>query len=142
MMRPNYIADDENPCYCGESCEETGKRWNWSVLCSVCKAHTKHEHCDESHCMDAAGRCACHVCGECGEFVDDGEKYCAECDKSCGQDCGCDSRTEHDAAIERSRLDFLRDPGPAPAHFTPEQTARAAKGIAEAQRKAGLPVTQ
>ena len=81
-------------------------------------------------------------CEECGEYVDDGETICDACDKAgCKHECGCDSLREHNAAVEQSRLDFLRDIGEPPSHFTPEQTARAMTGIREAQRKAGLPVT-
>ncbi len=77
--RPDYIADPERPCYCGESCEETGARWQRGVLCSVCAAHAKHEHCDrEQHCLDANGLCACHACVWCGEFVEEGDRYCSD----------------------------------------------------------------
>ena len=57
-MRPNYIATEDSPCYCGEPCEETGRRWNPGVLCRVCQEHVKHDHCDEAHCI-VDGRCEC-----------------------------------------------------------------------------------
>lgn len=57
---------------------------------------------------------------------------------SCGYECGCDSIEEHDAEFERERLEFLRDPGPPPAHMSEDGVARARRGIAEARRKAGL----
>ncbi len=76
-MRPNYIADPERPCYCGESCEETGKRWNSNVLCRVCQEHTKHEHCDEEHHCIVNGVCDCNACIVCGELAEDG-KYCSD----------------------------------------------------------------
>lgn len=146
MQRPNYIADPDRPCYCGTPCEETGRRWNPSVLCAVCKEHAKHEHCDaEGHCLDAAGLCVCHVCHvcqvcqvcqECGEFVDEGARFCSACDKEgCGDECMCETRTAHEESREESERDFLRDPGQPPAHWTENQKERARLGMEERRRK-------
>lgn len=57
----------------------------------------------------------------------------------CGRDCDCESEEAHDAAVEASLEDFLRDPGPPPAHMSPEGVARARKAMDEARRKRNIP---
>ena len=53
--------------------------------------------------------------------------------EQCG--CGCDSDEEHEAFVEDSRRDFLRNPGPPPAHFTGEDVERALTAMNEARRE-------
>jgi hypothetical protein len=57
---------------------------------------------------------------------------------SCGRDCDCDSEEAHDAWVHESMLDFLRNPGLPPAHYTEEQADRALQGIREAQERWGI----
>lgn len=64
--------------------------------------------------------------------------WCGGPCEGCGQDCSCDSHADHDAATERSRLEFLCSPGAAPAYFTDEQVERASRAITEARKEAGL----
>jgi len=45
--------------------------------------------------------------------------------QTCGYECMCDSLEKHEAAVEQSRLDFLRDPGPPPSRFSSDQMERA-----------------
>ncbi len=57
---------------------------------------------------------------------------------SCGRECDCESEEAHDAAVDEMERDFLRDPGPPPAHFTAAQTERAQRGIEAARKRMGI----
>ena len=56
-------------------------------------------------------------------------------DRGCGMECGCDTRAEHDAAMEESMQEFLRNPGPPPAHFSPNDVERALTAMNRAKAK-------
>lgn len=104
--------------------------------------------------VDCLGYLVCRRCNEAGRGhrldryvfgAPHSEEQCDYCgdtldgqSEGCGYECGCDSIGEHDATVERSRLEFLRDPGPPPIGWSDERVARASRGIAEAQRKAGV----
>ena len=120
--------DDCNGCR-SEDCD----------TCAARRYHAKHEHClDCQRCLvgekDAGFRVfGLHV-GDASE--NDGDR-CTRC-VPCVQECGCDSEYEHDAAIEESRLDFLRNPGPPPSDWSADRTARVYGRIAIEREKAGI----
>jgi len=97
--------------------------------CDACV--TRRQHAKHEHCLD---------CRECltddNTSSDDGDR-CKKC-VPCHHDCGCDSEYEHDAAIEESRRDFLRNPGPPPAHWDDETKKRVAAAIECEHRKTFL----
>ena len=64
-----------------------------------------------------------------------GDGQCSRCAVSC--EC-CDSEEAHDAAVERSRLDFLRSPGAMPEHWDAETMERVERSIAKARAEAGI----
>lgn len=73
-----------------------------------------------------------------GSLVEDGFKsdvLCNRCDP-CWSECGCDTRGEHEAAVEASRAEFLADPGPAPSWFSDDDKERAMCAIERARRTA------
>ncbi len=44
---------------------------------------------------------------------------------SCRRECDCESEEAHEAAVDEMERDFLRNPGPPPAHMSREAVARA-----------------
>ena len=57
---------------------------------------------------------------------------------SCGRECDCESEEAHDAAVDESQRAFLANPGPPPAHFTPEQIERAMRGMKAERARLGV----
>lgn len=114
--------------------------------CDTCVArrqHAKHEHCiDCQRCLIGEGDADIRVFGRhVGDQSENDGDRCTRC-VPCVQECSCDSEYEHMLAVDESRRDFLRSPGPPPAHFTDEEVARAEAGIARdraALTKAGRP---
>ena len=52
---------------------------------------------------------------------------------NCGHECCCDSKKAHAASQEESLREFLRDPGPPPAHWSPEVQELVARAVERAR---------
>ncbi len=57
---------------------------------------------------------------------------------SCGRECDCESEEAHDAAMEESQREFLRNPGPPPAHLTGAKLSRTLQAMQEARVRLGM----
>lgn len=83
--------------------------------CDVCvtsRQHAKHEHCHD-----------CRRCLVGDDQSENDDDRCTRC-VPCVQECGCDSEYEHMLAEDEAMQDFLRNPGPPPAHWDAETVER------------------
>lgn len=81
-------------------------------------------------CKDPCGRLkyCCQTCAETAYYA-----------TTCGRDCECDSLAAHEDAQAEAEKDFLRDPGPPPAHMSDDGVARARTAMAERRAQLGMP---
>ena len=91
--------------------------------CFEARKHAKHEHC-----LD------CQACLTDENTSDSDGDRCTKC-VPCRQECGCDSEWAHAMAEDESMRDFLRDPGPMPAHWDDETRERVGAAVAREQAK-------
>jgi len=66
------------------------------------------------------------------EPVREGGAICTRC--TCGHECDCDSVAAHEENEEESLRDFLRNPGPPPAHWDAETAERVTATVERARQ--------
>ncbi len=80
-------------------------------------------------CGDPSGRMTC-CCSTCAE-----DAYYAT---TCGEECACESLAAHEDSLAEMERDFLRDPGPPPAHMSEASVAKARAGMSERRAALGM----